>query len=131
MKQTQKKVAEQIEYATWENMIYDSMTELFMNYMVAQTAFPEEKNVGLSPHSYFYENGYVIVTKIDKYIDDLKNKVADYQIIYDSFVCGFHDPPAFLTRGCCFRSLYTKLSPFPEKNIGKGLFWVTVSFHAK
>lgn len=86
MKQTQKKVAEQIEYAIWENMAYDSMTKLFLNYIVAQTVFPEEKSVGNSPHIYFSENGYAIAKKIDEYIDNLKNRIVDYQGIYDLYV---------------------------------------------
>ena len=66
MKITQKRVSEEIEYSKWEDMIFEAMKELFINYMIAQNTFPEEKNVGISPHSYFYKNG--VNDKIKMYI---------------------------------------------------------------
>ncbi len=85
MKQTQKIVAEQLEYETWENMALNSMTRLFINYMVTQTVFPEEKNVGLSPHNFFYENGYVNMEKINIYEENLKKRVTEYQVLFDVY----------------------------------------------
>ena len=43
MKITQKRVSEEIEYSKWEDMIFEAMKELFINYMIAQNTFPEEK----------------------------------------------------------------------------------------
>lgn len=113
MKLTQKKVAEQIEYATWEDMIYNTLSELFINYMIAQTVFPDEKNVGNSPHSYFFENGYVNLEKIDKYVNNLKNRIEDYQAMYDLFVEKFETVLlGDSTRLICGKYLLASLSKY-------------------
>lgn len=85
MKITQKKVLEKIEYSGWKDMIYDAMKELFINYMIAQEVFPEEKNVGISPHIYFYKNGYANTDKIESYINQLKSRITDYDLKYDLY----------------------------------------------
>ena len=85
MKTTQKNVSETIEYSKWKDMIYGAMKELFINYMIAQEKFPEEKNVGISPHVFFYENGYVNIDKINGYINQLKSRMTDYDVMYDLY----------------------------------------------
>lgn len=85
MKTPQKNVSDKIEYLEWEDMIYDAMKELFINYMVAQDVFPEEKNVGLPAHIYFYKNGYVNIDKIKEYINDLKRRISNYYTLYDLY----------------------------------------------
>ena len=85
MKTTQKNVSEKIQYSGWEDMIYDAMKELFINYMIAQEVFPEEKNVGISPHTFFYKNGYVNIDKVEEYINQLRNRISDYDIKYDLY----------------------------------------------
>ena len=85
MKITQKNVSEKIEYSEWEDMIYAAMKELFINYMIAQEVFPDEKNVGISPHSFFYKNGYVNADKVEEYIDQLKSRIIDYDAKYDLY----------------------------------------------
>lgn len=85
MKITQKNVLEKIEYSEWEDVTYEAMKELFINYMVAQDVFPKEKNVGLPPHSYFHKNGYVNTGKIEEYINSLKCRIPDYDAKYDSY----------------------------------------------
>lgn len=85
MKTTQKNVSEKIEYFGWENMIYDAMKELFINYMIAQEVFPEEKNVGISPHTFFYKNGYVNIDKVEEYINRLRSRIPDYDVKYDLY----------------------------------------------
>lgn len=71
MKITQKKVLEKIEYSKWEDVIYEAMKELFINYMVAQDVF--------------HKNGYVNTGKIEEYINSLKCRISDYDVKYDSY----------------------------------------------
>ncbi len=85
MKTTQKNASETIEYSKWKDMIYGAMKELFINYMIAQKKFPEEKNVGISPHVFFCENGYVNIDKINGYINQLKSRMTDYDAMYDLY----------------------------------------------
>lgn len=85
MKITQKKVLEKIEYSKWEDVTYEAMKELFINYMVAQDVFPKEKNVGLPAHSFFHKNGYVNIGKIEEYINNLKCRISDYDAKYDLY----------------------------------------------
>lgn len=113
MKTTQKKVSEEIEYSKWEDMIFEAMKELFINYMVAQNAFPEEKNVGIPPHSYFYKNGYANIERIGSYINSLKSRIPNYDIEYDSckskfetILCGN------ITRLVCGKYLLASLSNY-------------------
>ena len=83
LKKTQKVVSEQINYSEWKAMAYKAMKKLFINFMVAQAAFPEEKNVGLPEHSFFYKNGYANNEKINKYIMSLKCRMLDYEVKYE------------------------------------------------
>lgn len=116
MKTTQKNVSEKIKYSQWENMIYDAMKELFINYMVAQATFPEEKNVGLPAHSYFYKNGYANIGKIEDYINSLKCRIPDYEIKYNTYkrnfeIILFEDT----TRLVCGKYLLASLSNYLRK----------------
>ncbi len=113
MKIPQKKVSEKIEYSKWEDMIFEAMRELFINYMVAQNVFPEEKNVGISPHSFFYKNGYANIEKIKEYINSLKGRIPDYNVEYglykskfETILCGN------TTRLVCGKYLLASLSNY-------------------
>ena len=113
MKTTQKNVSKKIEYSEWEDMIYAAMKELFINYMVAQDVFPEEKNVGLPPHSYFYKNGYVNIDKIEEYINGLKCRLPDYDAMYDSYERKFETIlSGDTTRLVCGKYLLASLSNY-------------------
>jgi hypothetical protein len=113
MKITQKRVSEKIEYSEWEDMAYEAMKELFINYMVAQNLFPKEKNVGLPPHSYFYKNGYVNTEKIEEYINSLKCRIPDYDAKYDSYKRKFETILlGDITRLVCGKYLLASLSNY-------------------
>lgn len=113
MKITQNKVSEKIKYSEWEDMIYEALKELFINYMVAQNVFTEEKNVGISPHSYFYKNGYINIEKIEMYINSLKSRIFDYDIKYDLYKSKF-ETILFgdTTRLVCGKYLLASLSKY-------------------
>ncbi len=119
MKQTQKKVAEQVEYESWENSVYDSLTRLFINFMVGQSVFPEEKNVGLSPHSFFYDNGNVNIEKIESYEDNLKKRIDEYQNLFDAFTQKFNTIlSGDSTRLICGKYLLASLSKYLRTKTG-------------
>ena len=113
MKTTQKNVSEKIEYSEWENMIYDAMKELFINYMIAQDVFPREKSVGLPAHSYFYANGFVNYDKIEEYINGLKSRIPSYYAMYDSYKRKFETVlSGDTTRLVCGKYLLASLSNY-------------------
>lgn len=119
MKQPQKRITQQIEYSTWESMTYNALLRLFLNYLVAQTVFPEEKNVGISPHSYFCENGYVNEDKIDEYENNLKKRIQNYQEIYNMFVEKFETLLSKdSTRLVCGKYLLASLSKYLRNKTG-------------
>lgn len=119
MKQPQKRITQQIEYSTWESMTYNALIRLFLNYLVAQTVFPEEKNVGISPHSYFGENGYANEAKIDEYENNLKKRIQNYQEIYNLFVEKFETLLSKDgTRLVCGKYLLASLSKYLRNKTG-------------
>ncbi len=89
MKLVQKLVSERIEYSSWKNMIYDKMKDLFINYVIAQDVFPEEKNVGTSPYCYLYKDGSVNESRISEYICRLKGRVYDYENKYNFYMARY------------------------------------------
>ena len=83
LKQTKKNISSRIRYSNWKDDVYNCMKNLFINYMVAQSKLPSEKNVGLSAHRYFQDDGYPNQQQINEYIDGLKNKINDYEYQYN------------------------------------------------
>lgn len=113
MKKTQKYVSEQIGYSEWKNMAYNSMKELFINYMVAQATFPEEKNVGLPEHSYFHKNGFANIDKINNYINSLRSRIPDYENKYNIYINNFETILlGDITRLVCGKYLLASLSKY-------------------
>lgn len=118
MKTIQKNVSDKIEYSNWVDMIYDAMKELFINYMIAQEVFPEEKNVGISPHTFFYKNGYVNTEKIEEYINQLKCRIVDYDVKYDLYKGRFEIVlSGDTTRLVCGKYLLASLSNYLREKV--------------
>lgn len=118
MRIIQKKVSERIEYSEWEDMTYGAMKELFINYMVAQDVFPQEKNVGLSPHSYFYKNGYANMEKIEEYINSLRHRIPNYDAKYSLYKRKFETVLlGDTTRLVCGKYLLASLSKYLREKV--------------
>lgn len=113
MKQTQKSVSQIINFSSWENCVYRAMQELFINYMIAQAIFPDEKNVGLPEHSFFNKDGYANNDKIDDYINNLKNRISDYEEKYKYYNKRFEEIlSGDVTRLVCGKYLLASLSNY-------------------
>lgn len=113
MKQTQTSVSQIINFSSWENCVYSAMKELFINYMIAQAFFPDEKNVGLPEHSFFYKDGYANNDKIDEYINNLKNRISDYEEKYKYYNKRFEEIlSGDVTRLVCGKYLLASLSNY-------------------
>lgn len=122
MKKTKKSVSQIVKYSSWENMVYKAMKELFINYMIAQSTFPNEKSVGLSEHSFFYQNGYANYDKINEYIDTLKKRIPNYEEIYSIYNKRFEEVLlGDITRLVCGKYLLESLSSY-LRNIDKVKF---------
>lgn len=122
MKKTKKSVSQIVKYSSWENMVYKAMKELFINYMIAQSTFPNEKSVGLSEHSFFYQNGYANYDKINEYIDTLKKRIPNYEEIYSIYNKRFEEVLlGDITRLVCGKYLLASLSSY-LRNIDKVKF---------
>lgn len=91
MKKRQKEIINIIAYDTWESDTYNKLEKLFLNYIVAQKAIPDEKNVGISPHKYIDSKGYISSIKIDRYISELREKVTNYESLYDIYKQRFQE----------------------------------------
>lgn len=113
MKKTQKSVSQVIKYSSWESVVYEAMKELFINYMIAQATFPDEKNVGLPEHSFFHKDGYANYDKINGYIDTLKKKIPDYEEKYSIYNKRFEEILlGDITRLVCGKYLLASLSNY-------------------
>lgn len=122
MKKTKKSVSQIVKYSSWENMVYKAMKELFINYMIAQSTFHNEKSVGLSEHSFFYQNGYANYDKINEYIDTLKKRIPNYEEIYSIYNKRFEEVLlGDITRLVCGKYLLASLSSY-LRNIDKVKF---------
>ena len=89
------------------------MKELFINYMIAQAIFPDEKNVGLPEHSFFNKDGYANNDKIDDYINNLKNRISDYEEKYKYYNKRFEEILlGDVTRLVCGKYLLASLSNY-------------------
>lgn len=82
LKKRQKDIVNEIEYEAWENDTYDKLKKLFINYLIGQTIFPNEKNVGISPYTYIDSRGRVNESKIDEYVIQLQNRVPNYDELF-------------------------------------------------
>ena len=119
MKTTQKNVSKIIEYLKWKEVIFDTMKELFLSYMVAQDVFPQEKNVGISPHSYLYKNSYVNIEKVKEYINGLRRRIPYYNDIYDLYEKRFKTILSGDTsRLVCGKYLLASLSKYLREKAG-------------
>lgn len=113
MKKTQKSVSQVIKYSSWESVVYKAMKELFINYMIAQATFPDEKNVGLPEHSFFHKDGYANYDKINGYIDTLKKRIPDYEEKYSIYNKRFEEILlGDITRLVCGKYLLASLSNY-------------------
>lgn len=116
MKKIQKVVEETVKFPEWENMIYNPMKELFINYMIAQDVFPSEKNVGISCYSYFNSDGYVNKVKIEEYVNQLKNRIPNYEEKYNTYSSNFETIlGGDVTRLVCGKYLLASLSMYLRK----------------
>lgn len=82
LKKRQKDIVDEIAYETWENDTYRKLKKLFINYIIGQTVFPNEKNVGVSPHIYIDAQGNVDENKIDEYVVQLQNRIPNHEELY-------------------------------------------------
>lgn len=83
MKKRQMDINDIVKYDNWETYTYQSLQELFINYIIAQRVFPEEKNVGIPPHTYIDSaSGEIDYQKIRDYIDQLKTRIVNYSELY-------------------------------------------------
>lgn len=85
MKKRQKEIIEQIDYDAWEIDTYQKLEKLFINYIIAQKAFPEEKNVGIPPYIYIDNQGCIDNGKIEMYINKLKSRTSNYLDLYSFY----------------------------------------------
>lgn len=85
MKKRQKDIVEVIDYDIWENDTYQKLEMLFINYIIAQKVFPDEKNVGISPYKYIDSDGYIDYNKIESYINSLKSRIPNYMDLYNEY----------------------------------------------
>lgn len=82
MKRRQRDIVDEIDYESWENTTYRKLENLFINYVIGQAVFPEEKNVGISPHVYIDSQGYIDDNKINEYVIQLQERIPDYEELY-------------------------------------------------
>lgn len=86
MKKRQRDILDIIMYDDWETRTYRLLKKLFINYIIVQKIFPDEKNVGIPPHTYINkENGEIDVHQIDIYINQLKERISNYDKLYDFY----------------------------------------------
>lgn len=86
MKKRQKDIVDVVDYDIWKTRTYKLLKDLFINYIIAQIAFPEEKNVGISPHKYLSNvNGEIDQKAIYAYIDQLSKRVVNYNELYNIY----------------------------------------------
>lgn len=82
MKRRQRDIAGEIDYESWENTTYRKLENLFINYVIGQVVFPEEKNVGISPYVYIDSQGYIDHNKINEYVIQLQERISNYEELY-------------------------------------------------
>ena len=82
MKRRQRDIAGEIDYESWENTTYRKLENLFINYVIGQVVFPEEKNVGISPYVYIDSQGYIDDNKINEYVIQLQERISNYEELY-------------------------------------------------
>lgn len=82
LKKRQKDIVNEIKYEAWENDTYYKLKKLFLNYIIGQAIFPEEKNVGISPYIYLDSQGYVDENKVDEYIAQLQMRISNYEELF-------------------------------------------------
>lgn len=82
MKRRQRDIVGEIDYESWENTTYRKLENLFINYVIGQVVFPEEKNVGISPYVYIDSQGYIDDNKINEYVIQLQERIPNYEELY-------------------------------------------------
>ena len=82
MKRRQRDIVDEIDYESWEYTTCRKLENLFINYVIGQAVFPEEKNVGISPHVYIDSQGYIDDNKINEYVIQLQERIPDYEELY-------------------------------------------------
>lgn len=82
MKRRQRDIVDEIDYESWENTTYCKLENLFINYVIGQAVFPEEKNVGISPYIYIDSKGYIDDNKINDYVIQLQERIPNYDELY-------------------------------------------------
>lgn len=82
MKRRQRDIVDEIDYESWENATYSKLENLFINYVIGQVVFPEEKNVGIPPYTYIDSQGYIDDNKIKDYVLQLQERISNYDELY-------------------------------------------------
>lgn len=118
LKKRQKDIAEEIDYDNWMNCTYTQLKELFINYIIAQKVFPDEKNVGIAPYTYINDiTGCIDGGKIQCYIDQLRGRVSNYDELYDVYRRRFIEIlDGDATRLICGKYVIASLSQYLRKN---------------
>ena len=117
LKKRRKDIVEHIDYDNWLNCTYSSLKELFINYIIAQREFPDEKNVGVSPHVYISDiTGYIDNGRIQCYVERLKDRVINYEQLYDFYEKRFLETlDGDATRLICGKYIIASLSQYLRK----------------
>lgn len=120
IKKRQRDVEEIVQFDLWSTDTYGWLQTLFLNYILVQDKFPNEKNVGIPGHSYLKSNGLEDEVKIKKYVDTLKERVSDYEnlikLIYKKYVNKLNEDS---TRLICGKYLLASLSQYLRKRVNK------------
>lgn len=116
LKKRQKDIINEIEYEAWENDTYTKLKRLFINYIIGQTVFPSEKNVGIPPHVYVDSKGYVDDNKIDEYVTQLQNRIPNYDELYMHYNKRFEQLlDGDVTRLVCGKYIIASLAKYLRK----------------
>ena len=114
LKKVSKEIKKILEYSTWEKDTYEKLQRLFLNYLIAQKVFPQEKNVGISAHCYVEKNGAISLEKVCQYEESLKKRIKDYDKIKKQIIRKFEmdlsgDPTRLICGKYVLASLVTYL----------------------
>lgn len=117
LKKRQKDIISKINYDKWEKETYIVLKKLFLNFVIAQKVYPDEKNVGLSPYNFLDTDGYISKLKVDDYEMSLSRRISDYDELFDFYKSRFdNDLESDATRLVCGKYVLASLATYLRKN---------------